>query len=142
MKNSFSKEDKEFQEMIMRAAANQDLYGAGVTNEMAQDVVEDQFGYRKILSSNGTMIKTGPDGMPFVLRERVGKVLDCGHMVYSLEGYLGQCINGHEVCTRCQLHICDWCGVQVCDKCLTIYKDGTKTCGKHPFRAFNKFLTG
>lgn len=98
MKNAFSKEDREFQEMLMRNAANQDLYG-GVGNELSQDIVENIFGGRRVLSSVGTMTRIDENGMPYVYRERVGKILDCGHMAYSLEGFLGECFYGHTVCT-------------------------------------------
>ena len=141
MKNAFSKEDKEFQEMLMRNAAKQDLYG-GIGNELSQDIVEDVIGRRRVLSSVGTVIKTGNDGLPYVLRERTGKVLDCGHMAYSLEGFLGECHLGHSVCTRCQLFTCDWCGVKICDLCSIIYNDGLRICGYHRLREFKKFLTG
>lgn len=133
MKNVFDKEDRMFQEMLMRNAAKQDLYGGMIGNEIAQDIVEDIIGRRKVLSSVGTMVKTGPDGMPYVLRERVGKVLDCGHMIYSLEGFLGICHYGHEVCNRCQLFTCEWCGVKICEKCMRMTSDGEIVCKKHCF---------
>ncbi len=135
MKNAFSKEDREFQEMLMRNAAKQDLYG-GTVNELAQDIVEDIIGRRRVLSSVGTMTKIDEYGMPYVYRERVGKILDCGHMAYSLEGFLGECFYGHTVCTRCQLYTCDWCGVKLCDKCVQILNDGTILCGRHEGRRY------
>ena len=142
MKNSFSKEDKMFQEMLMRNAANQDLYGGMVGNELNQDIVEDQIGSRKVLSSIGTIVKTGPDGMPYVIRERVGKILDCGHMVYSLEGFGGECYNGHSMCHNCGLYICEWCGVKICDLCSIVYQDGLRICGYHRLRMLKRFLIG
>ncbi len=137
MKNAFSKEDREFQEMLMRNAAKQDLYG-GAGNELAQDIVEDIIGRRKVLSSVGTMTKIDEYGMPYVYRERVGKILDCGHMAYSLEGFLGECFYGHTVCNRCQLYTCDWCGVKLCDKCVQILENGVVLCGGHEGRRYLK----
>ena len=141
MKNAFSKEDREFQEMLMRNAAKQDLYG-GAGNELSKDVVEDIIGRRKTLSSVGTMTRIDEYGMPYVYRERVGKVLDCGHMAYSLEGFLGECSYGHTVCTRCQLYICEWCGRKLCDNCLNITGDGIMICSSHTFRRVARFLLG
>ena len=141
MKNAFSKEDREFQEMLMRNAAKQDLYG-GAGNELAQDIVEDIIGRRRILSSVGTMTKIDEYGMPYVYRERVGKILDCGHMAYSLEGFLGECSYGHTVCNRCQLYTCEWCGRKMCDNCLNITGDGIMICSSHTFRQIARFLLG
>ena len=135
MKNSFSKEDKEFQEMLMRNAAKQDLYG-GFGSELSKDVVEDILGRRKDVGIQVTVIKTDANGVPYVYRERVGNVLDCGHMAYSLEGFLGECIHGHTVCTRCELYTCDWCGVKLCDNCVQILNDGTILCGGHEGRRY------
>jgi len=132
MKNAFSKEDKMFQEMLMRNAAKQDLYG-GAGNELSQDVIEDIIGRRKPLSSVGTMTKIDEYGTPYVYRERVGKILDCGHMAYSLEGVLGECDHGHLVCNRCQLYTCEYCGKRLCDKCVVRMDDGKITCGRHFF---------
>lgn len=137
MKNAFSKEDREFQEMLMRNAAKQDLYGGDV-NELSKDVVEDIIGRRKTISSVGTMTRTDEYGMPYVYRERMGKVLDCGHMAYSLEGFLGECIHGHTVCSRCQLYTCDWCGVKLCDICVQILDNGVILCGGHEGRRYLK----
>lgn len=137
MKNAFSKEDREFQEMLMRNAAKQDLYG-GAGNELSKDVVEDIIGRRKTISSVGTMTRTDEYGMPYVYRERVGKILDCGHMAYSLEGFLGECIYGHTVCSRCQLYTCEWCGVKLCDICVQILDNGTVLCGGHEGRRYLK----
>ncbi len=141
MKNAFSKEDREFQEMLMRNAAKQDLYG-GAVNELSKDVVEDIIGRRRVLSSVGTMTKIDEYGMPYVYRERVGKILDCGHMAYSLEGFSGECHLGHSVCNRCNLYICDWCGVKICDLCSVVYNDGLRICGYHRIRMLKRLLLG
>lgn len=141
MKNAFSKEDREFQEMLMRNAAKQDLYG-GAGNELTRDVLEDRIGIRRTISSVGTMVKQDDSGMPYVLRERVGTILECGHMVYSLEGILGECNRGHIVCNRCQLYTCEWCGIRLCEKCVTRLEDGTITCGGHFFQELFHVMFG
>lgn len=141
MKNAFSKEDRMFQEMLMRNAAKQDLYG-GAVNELSKDVVEDILGRRMDISAQATIIKTDVNGMPYVYRERLGTILDCGHMAYSLEGFLGKCSYGHTVCSRCQLYTCEWCGRKLCDNCLNITREGIMICSSHTLRRLLKATFG
>lgn len=140
MKNAFSKEDREFQEMLIRNAAKQDLYG-GTGNELAQDIVEDIIGRRRVISTAGIVTRIDENGMPYILRQRNGKVLDCGHLVYSLEGILGECWHGHLICNRCQMYTCEWCGMRLCEKCVVKF-EGKITCGGHPLKELGIILFG
>jgi len=133
MKNHFNDDEKAFTDMIFKNAGNQDLYGPGMNNEISRDIIDDRYGKIEVVKNEMITTRVDGNGTPYIYRERVGKILDCGHMASSLEEILGQCVLGHFVCHRCELHVCDICGAKVCLSCLRIKTNGTKICPMHNF---------
>ncbi|MFH1851076.1 MAG: hypothetical protein ABIA75_01895 [Candidatus Neomarinimicrobiota bacterium] len=144
--NSFEQDDRDFAEMIFKNAANQDFFGPAMGNEIERDILVDRIQRPHNIKMCRTGIINDDNGIPYLVKERIGKIIDCGHMVNSLEQVLGQCIYGHLVCTRCQLYICEWCGAKVCEDCVIITQGGIVLCPEHEFRrklkAIQVFLFG
>jgi hypothetical protein len=141
MKKDFFDDDREFVEDIFKKAANQEMHGPGIGNEKSRDIILDRFDDLKGISQTQVSMTVDENGIPNVLKERLGKIIECGHMVTALEHILGQCIYGHFVCTRCELHSCQWCGAKVCNNCVIITRGGLVLCPMHETRRMIRAIT-
>jgi len=141
MKDAFSKDDQDFAEMLFRNAGQQDLYG-GVGNELFRDIVIDKWGGENVVRQEISVIRTDENGIPFLYRERTGKILDCGHLPGGLEGVGGMCDYGHMICAQCSLYVCDWCGAKLCDYCVIILNNGMTICSEHRGKLLWKRMKG
>lgn len=134
MKNSLRKNEREFLEMILRNAAKQDMTGA-TGSEISRDIIPDRWGLKKkVIKQELSGIAEDVNGMPLAISQREGVEVDCGHIVYSIEGVLGRCGYGHLLCIKEKLYTCPICRIRCCERETVIFTDGSSVCSRRKCR--------
>lgn len=141
MDKNFMDDDREFVENIFKNAANQQMNGPAIGSELSRDAILDRYDRLRGISQTRVAVTVDENGIPSSIRERLGQIIECGHMVTALEHVLGQCIFGHLVCVRCELHTCQWCGAKVCHDCVIITRCGLVLCPMHETRRKFRAIT-
>ena len=115
MNNHFRKKNRTRSEEMLRRASFQNTLGV-TGNELKRTLITNGDGVKRDLCGEIKGIRVDENGLPQVLTERYGTVLDCGHIAFSPSDVQGQCYRGHNICTKdCYLYTCALCGVKLCD---------------------------
>ncbi len=130
MPSRFRKNDNDFSQDLFRSAEQQRALGQ-LGNELRRDVLIDRSGNQLPIKHEFSRLRIDEDGMPMIETGRVGLLLDCGHMVHSLEEVLGSCRYGHTVCAKDQLYTCAVCGEKVCELDVAQLRGGATVCLDH-----------
>ncbi len=130
MSDSFRRKDHRYAEEMFRRAAQQDSTGP-VGSEMRRDVLVDRYGNQEPIKLESSRIIQDENGIPLAITERVGRELDCGHIVTSVDQVLGICKYGHLVCVRDHLFTCAHCGAKLCEKDAELLPGGSVVCFSH-----------
>jgi len=127
MRNPFRKKDSDFLLEVQKNLEAQ-MGFEHVGQEESVDIVVDPLGSIQDLGGERSGIVSDVEGTPHVYKQRISRLLDCGHMVHSREQILGQCSYGHTVCTLETLYTCGYCRAKLCDKDVIIWTNGSTTC--------------
>jgi hypothetical protein len=129
MKNQFRKKNRtQSEEMIKRASFQKSL---GITgSELKRDFIVGSNGIRKEMGSQLKGIRVDKNGLPQVMVERYGKILDCGHIANSQSDIQGECYMGHTICVNDLLYICVLCGEILCDREVD-WEEDEPVCPEH-----------
>ena len=114
MNNHFRKKNRTRSEEMLRRASFQNTLGV-TGNELKRNFIMSKDGAKTEISGEIKGIRVNEQGLPQVLTERYGTVLDCGHIAFSGSDVQGTCYMGHTVCERDILYRCSLCGAPLCD---------------------------
>ena len=130
MKRPIRKESRARSEALRKRAALQDAVGVTGT-ELKRDFLVGRGGNKREISGQLRGIKVDEHGLPQILTESYGTVLDCGHTAYSPSDVQGQCYRGHTICVNgCFLYGCVICGERLCDR-EVVWEDDEPVCPEH-----------
>lgn len=129
--HNYQQENDDFDDMLSRGVNPEDFLGTIGSEAFAESVIT-RHGIKKNIHFEFSGMKVDRHGIPIVIRERIGKQLDCGHIALRLEDVLGICSRGHIICHRHRFYKCAWCGDIICDldKVYQL-RDGRFVCGNH-----------
>lgn len=128
MKNPFRKNNREFSGKIFKQASQQK---ASIGSEHKKEYLTDGNGYNILVRDEFAGLEKDENGLPIIMSEKIGILLDCSHRVYSLDGISGRCKNNCLICLKCNLYTCQECGEKVCDKCLIKVDNDKVICKDH-----------
>ena len=116
MNNHFRKKNRTRSEEMLRRASFQNTLGV-TGNELKRNFIMSKDGAKTEISGEIKGIRVNEQGLPQVLTERYGTVLDCGHIAFSGSDVQGTCYMGHIICAKeyCYLYSCVLCGAKLCD---------------------------
>ena len=114
MNNHFRKKNRTKSEEMLRRASFQNTLGV-TGSELKRTLITTRDGGKKDLFGEIKGIRVDENGLPQVLTEKYGTVLDCGHIAFSRSEIQGTCYMGHTVCERDILYRCSLCGAPLCD---------------------------
>ena len=115
MNNHFRKKNRTRSEEMLRRASFQNTLGV-TGNELKRNFIMSKDGAKTEISGEIKGIRVNEQGLPQVLTESYGTVLDCGHIAFSQSDVQGTCYMGHIICTKdCYLYSCVLCGAKLCD---------------------------
>jgi len=120
-----------FSEMLSRNAEQQEQLG-NLGNEIHRERILDRNGLRHIdIAYDVSRLIVDEYGIPTIIRERIGKQLDCRHIAVSIDQVGAICAFGHVLCRECLLFTCDICGDKCCELDTTFLRDGRFVCAMH-----------
>ena len=115
MNNHFRKKNRTRSEEMLKRVSFQNTLGV-TGSELKRTSITTRDGREKDLFGEIKGIRVNEQGLPQVLTESYGTVLDCGHIAFSQSDVQGTCYMGHIICTKdCYLYSCVLCGAKLCD---------------------------
>ena len=89
MNNHFRKKNRTQSEEMLRRVSFQNTLGV-TGSELKKTTIITRDGGREDLFGEIKGIRVNEQGLPQVLTERYGTVLDCGHVAFGYSGLIGQ----------------------------------------------------
>lgn len=131
MNNHFRKKNRTRSEEMLRRASFQNTLGV-TGNELKRTLFTNGDGVKRDLCGEIKGIRVDENGLPQILTERYGTVLDCGHIAFSQSDVQGQCYRGHSVCVNENLYTCalSGCGAKLCDH-EVVWEEDEPLCPEH-----------
>lgn len=129
MNNHFRKKNRTRSEEMLRRVSFQNTLGV-TGSELKKTTIITRDGGREDLFGEIKGIRVNEQGLPQVLTERYGTVLDCGHVAFSRSDFQGTCYMGHTVCEKENIYRCSLCGAPLCD-IEVVWEDDEPVCPEH-----------
>ncbi len=131
MNNHFRKKNRTRSEEMLKRVSFQNTLGV-TGSELKRTSITTRDGGEKDLFGEMKGIRVNEQGLPQVLTEKYGTVLDCGHTAFSESDVQGACYMGHIICSKeyCYLYTCVLCGTILCDL-EVVWEDDEPVCPEH-----------
>jgi len=125
---------------MLQSQLGQHISG-NVSEEQIHRVIRDRNGREYDLGGRMHEVQIDSMGVPRVVLWEEGRLLDCGHVVESVN-QVSVCNQGHVVCARHPLTYCGRCGRPLCLLCSYEIVDAQAICTDHSlwllFKSFFK----